>query len=118
MTAFIMIAAVTLAVALALTLAVVVLLGAVAVVVTVAAWVWVPVASARYERLLKGRYDPLPPSRTYGHRHAAPQPDPAAVENDWYWNDARDATTVIELAPTAPMPDLSQWGTHEVGGVR
>lgn len=45
-------------------------------------------------------------------------PDPAAVENDWYWNDARDATTVIELAPTAPMPDLSQWGTHEVGGVR
>lgn len=120
MTALIMIAAITLAVALAVTLTVIALAAVVMFVVTVAAWVWVPIASARYERLLRNRYDPLPPSQTYGHRHAAPQPDPSGVETDWYWTAAREASAVAELPPTLPMPtvDLAQWGAHEYGGAR
>lgn len=106
MNPLLMIGAVTLAGALVLVLAVALLLALCAACGAAAAWAWTPVAARRYERVLRRRYEQLPPSQTYGHRHAAPQPDPSGVEADWYWTAARDASAVAELPPTVPMPTL------------
>ena len=104
MTPILLVAALSLAVAAVLTLAIVLLLALVAACTAAAAWVWTPVAAHRYERVLRDRYEKLPPSQAYGHRHAAPPLAPAGVETDWYWAAARDASAVAELPPTQPMP--------------
>lgn len=82
-------------------------------------WAYVPVAAARYERRQRASLAALdlPPSQTY-RPHRDTTTDPAGVESDSYWTEARrvaadaagdTATTARHEAPlpaTVPMPTV------------
>lgn len=104
MTAILLIAAAATVCVAAIALTVALLLALSAALGAAFAWGWTPVAAARYERRLRSRYEPLPPSQTSGRRHGRPQLDPAAVDSDAYWTAAREASAVAELPPTLVMP--------------
>lgn len=108
MTPILLITAASLAVVAALALGIALLLALSAALGAAFAAGWTPVAAALYERRQRRSLAALnlPPSQTLGHRHARPQPDPAAVDADEYWAEARAAAAVAELAPTVPMPAI------------